>query len=391
MSPPRYAYIDALRGYAILMVIAVHSSQYVSDLSPVVRTLADQGARGVQLFFVASALTLCLSWKARHDGAPSFYIRRFFRIAPMYYLCLPLFLYLQGFGPSASAPDGLGVRHIIMALTFTHGFMPDTITSVVPGSWSIADEMIFYAVFPLLIGALFRARLSTMIVVVIAVTWGCHIIQRNLYSLVAHNITDPQQAALWGMFLYLGFINQLPCFLLGMLVFKWLSEERRVPFPYFFVIGSVIVAVWIAFNPHGVPLLGRLSLPVQYGAVFAAFALGVSRWQPWFLVNPVIGWIGKVSYSGYLVHLAVLSSIPIPHDTLTQAFLTVASITLAISSATFLCIEQPFNRLGHRVIARSRSRLFAGLDAEGSGNDGLRAVLDFREARPSSQPAQTGQ
>jgi len=354
MSPPRYAYIDALRGYAILMVIAVHSSQHVGNLSPTVRSLADQGARGVQLFFVASALTLCLSWKARHDGAPSFYVRRIFRIAPMYYLCLPLFLYLQGFGPSAYAPEGLGARHVIMALTFTHGFMPDTITSVVPGSWSIADEMIFYAIFPLLIGALSRARLSIAIFTMIAATWLCHITQRNLYSLVAHNIIDPQQNALWGMFLYLGFINQLPCFMLGMLVFKWLSEERPVRFPYLLVIGSAIAAVWIAFNPQGVPLLGRLSLPMQYGVVFAAFALGLSHWQPSFLVNPVIGWVGKVSYSAYLVHLAVLSAIPLPHSNFSQAFLSVTIITIAISSVTFHFIEQPFNKLGHRIVERLR-------------------------------------
>jgi peptidoglycan/LPS O-acetylase OafA/YrhL len=352
MSPPRLAYIDALRGYAILMVMAVHSSLYVSDLSPTVRTLADQGARGVQLFFVASALTLCMSWKSRQDGVTSFYVRRFFRIAPMYYLCLPIFLYLQGFGSSAYAPDGLGARHVIMALTFTHGFMPDTITSVVPGSWSIADEMIFYAVFPLLIGTLFRIRFSTMLVAVIAATWVCYISQRNFYALVAHHIPDPQRSTLWGLFLELGFINQLPCFLFGMLVFKWLSEERPVPHPYLFVIGAMAASVWIALQPHGLPVLGRLSLPMQYGVVFAAFALGLSRWQPSFLVNPIIGWVGKVSYSGYLVHFLVLSSLSIPHDNFAEAFLTVVLITIAISSITFRYIEQPFNRLGHRLIRR---------------------------------------
>jgi hypothetical protein len=30
-----------------------------------------------------------------------------------------------------------------MMATFTHGLMPDTISSVVPGSWSIADEVMF--------------------------------------------------------------------------------------------------------------------------------------------------------------------------------------------------------------------------------------------------------
>ena len=128
----RFAYIDALRGYAILMVIAVHSSQYFRDLP--LQALLDQGARGVQLFFVASAITLCMSWTARDDGAPPFYVRRFFRIAPMFYLALLFFVWTRGFGPSIYAPDGIGLRHILMAATFTHGLMPDTITSVVPGS-----------------------------------------------------------------------------------------------------------------------------------------------------------------------------------------------------------------------------------------------------------------
>ena len=61
-------YIDALRGYAILGVVAVHASIAVPDLEWPLRFLAEQGARGVQLFFVVSALTLMLSWHARDDG-----------------------------------------------------------------------------------------------------------------------------------------------------------------------------------------------------------------------------------------------------------------------------------------------------------------------------------
>ena len=147
MEPRRYDYIDALRGYAILMVIAVHSSQYFETLAA--DRLITAGARGVQLFFVASGITLCLSWMARNDGALPFYVRRFFRIAPMFYLAIVFFIFTRGFSPSFYAPDGIGLRHILMTATFTHGMMVDTITSLVPGSWSIADEMMFYAAFPL--------------------------------------------------------------------------------------------------------------------------------------------------------------------------------------------------------------------------------------------------
>jgi peptidoglycan/LPS O-acetylase OafA/YrhL len=38
-------------------------------------------------------MTLCMSWQARHDGAIPFFIRRFFRIAAMYYLSIPFFLW----------------------------------------------------------------------------------------------------------------------------------------------------------------------------------------------------------------------------------------------------------------------------------------------------------
>ena len=52
-----YKYIDALRGWAILGVIIVHSSQNF-ELPSILSRLSAAGARGVQLFFVVSALTL---------------------------------------------------------------------------------------------------------------------------------------------------------------------------------------------------------------------------------------------------------------------------------------------------------------------------------------------
>jgi exopolysaccharide production protein ExoZ len=352
MTPKRYAYIDAIRGYAILLVIAVHSSQYFDDLSVAVRTLADQGARGVQLFFVASAMTLCMSWQARNDGALPFYIRRFFRIAPMYYLSMPLFLWVRGFGPSIYAPDGVGWRHIAMAATFTHGFMPDTITSVVPGSWSIADEMMFYAIFPLLMLGLDRVRFVAAALAAMAVVLVCFGIQRNAYAYAMH-IADPAWRAAWGTFLYLWFMQQLPCFLFGMLAYKWMAEGRAVRWPAALVLVSLLAMVIVAFYP-ALPYIGRSGLSTQYGFIFAAFALGLAHWQPWFLVNPVIGWIGKVSFSAYLVHLWVISMFAVPHANYAEAFAALTAITVAISSITYLVIEEPFNQWGRRLAKRFR-------------------------------------
>ena len=131
-------------------MILVHVSQAVPDLPHQLRLLADQGARGVQLFFVVSALTLMLSWHRRHDGVLPFYIRRLFRIAPVFWLAIAGFLLLDGFDPRYWAPHGIDWRHVLATLTFQHGWHPATITSVVPGGWTIAVEMTFYAMFPII-------------------------------------------------------------------------------------------------------------------------------------------------------------------------------------------------------------------------------------------------
>ena len=178
MSDPvrRFSYIDALRGYAILMVIAVHTSQAFSDLPKPLSTILNQGARGVQLFFVTSALTLSMSWVSRKESALTFYSRRFFRIAPMFWLAIPFFVWLNGTGSSLYAPGGIGIRHIAMTAMFVHGFWPDTITSVVPGGWSVADEVIFYALFPVMVPALLQASWRSLItVMVVAVVLGAQV------------------------------------------------------------------------------------------------------------------------------------------------------------------------------------------------------------------------
>ncbi len=64
----RYAYIDALRGYAILGVISVHTSGTVPHFGGPLRELASYGQYGVHLFFIISAVTLAMSWDARSDG-----------------------------------------------------------------------------------------------------------------------------------------------------------------------------------------------------------------------------------------------------------------------------------------------------------------------------------
>jgi peptidoglycan/LPS O-acetylase OafA/YrhL len=300
-------------------------------------------------------MTLWMSWQARNDGAAPFYVRRFFRIAPMYYLCLPVFLTLDSWGPNLYAPDGIGIRHIVMAATFTHGFMADTITSVIPGSWSIADEMMFYAIFPLLMAV--RVRIAPAFALVVLGTIGCIVLNEYAVGTTARIAAKAWRDA-WATFYFLWFVNQFPCFLFGMLVARWISEDRPTLWPPILVIGSIALAFLNAFRPD-IPVWVRLTLPMQYGVIFALFALGLSKWQPTILVNPVISWIGKISYSGYLVHFILLAlGSPFPHENFLEGFVSLSVLTIALSSVTYVLVEKPFIRAGHAlagvILARVR-------------------------------------
>lgn len=61
----QYDFIDALRGIAILLVIATHIAPIAPPSGDILRRIAQSGAYGVQLFYIVSALTLFLSTNQR--------------------------------------------------------------------------------------------------------------------------------------------------------------------------------------------------------------------------------------------------------------------------------------------------------------------------------------
>lgn len=116
----KYNWINALRGYAILLVILIHSSQAfkVSDFSKII---CDKGDLGVQLFFILSSFTLFNSYSRRkfQDGLDvnrNFFIRRFFRIAPYYYIAGIIYVFYYYFFKN----NPINVYNFIANFTFTN-------------------------------------------------------------------------------------------------------------------------------------------------------------------------------------------------------------------------------------------------------------------------------
>src|SRR5688572_9247524 len=149
-----YDFVDALRGWAILGVIAFHLNFLQPPPVEFLRNIFVEGERGVQLFFIVSSFTLFLSLHSRSqdENKPvrNFFIRRIFRIVPLYYIAIISYFILYQFSPRLFMKQVPSAFDFIANGLFIHGWYPTSMNSVVSGGWSIGVEMSFYLLFPLL-------------------------------------------------------------------------------------------------------------------------------------------------------------------------------------------------------------------------------------------------
>ena len=129
----------------------------------------------VHLFFILSAFSLMHSTENRintRDWCSEYFIRRIFRIAPLYYaiLAFEISRQLLNGGIQANTPK------LLLNLTFTTGFSP--FTEIVWGGWSIGVEMIFYAFFPAII-LLMRTHLLALTTTILSVV-VCYCIRYSM-------------------------------------------------------------------------------------------------------------------------------------------------------------------------------------------------------------------
>ncbi|MFT4099444.1 MAG: acyltransferase [Burkholderiaceae bacterium] len=372
-APAKLAYVDQARGLAILLVLLVHANQHVSDLSPVAHALATFGQSGVQLFFVASAFTLCLSYGRSRNGPPalgSFWLKRVFRIAPMYYagillyLCAHLLVQWREQGSAALlAPYTPG--NLLANLLMVHGFVPSANNTIVPGGWSIGTEMAFYLCFPLLFHVFQRVR-------------GHGLLWLGWPLLIAACVNVAAQAWLHrglgidndnNTFLFYNLLNQMPVFLIGML-FYFLTEDARRPAlraPRRVLVMGMIAgaasttALWLSSHD-----LAFAFVPMALGATFACLLALMRRARQgldWLAV------VGRLSYSIYVVHFVItwitmdlvnraMTDSTLPEIRWLTGFVVVAGASLVVARWTERAIEKPGIALGARVIELCRRGAF---------------------------------
>jgi peptidoglycan/LPS O-acetylase OafA/YrhL len=153
-AKPRIEFLDCLRGLAALYVVAHHLplASFPRIVPPAwLEPLIHNGFTGVTLFFIISAFTLCLTLDGRQRAPHStsnFYVRRLFRIVPLYYVWLAASFALAIVGRWGFDKLPRSSFDLLLYTGFGYNFFSGRQEGLVFSSWTLAVEMVFYAVFP---------------------------------------------------------------------------------------------------------------------------------------------------------------------------------------------------------------------------------------------------
>lgn len=354
----RLPHLDVLRGLAATWVVLFHTVFLTTpNMVPpgLIETFVKNGGMGVTLFFVVSAFSLCLSSDRHHNEARwIFYIRRLFRIVPLFYAMMAVTLLRDQMAFNLSH----SYSEIVANALFLFNFVPEWQTGIVWASWTIGVEMVFYFLFPYIWGkcdgmadAVYRVMLFLMLSVV-------------AYAIVSY-FEEGAKFWQWSFFKY------LPSFLLGVLAYatwKATRDQRRSLDPTalgrMFLATSIFLGAALLYSGQEFQLISGLYWQaVIFSLLAIGAALGAARG---FFSIPALRWVGKNSYSIYLVHpLIIVALQPLYSVVATKTgsgpltFLICSFITLCcvfiISEICWHLIEKPSIDAGSRLIRHLRT------------------------------------
>jgi len=334
----RIGALDGLRALAIWMVFNVHflgwfaaSNYFVppesmwSNIIGVLRA----GHLGVDLFFVTSAY---LIYRALRGKAPRFvfFKKRIYRLLPAHLVVL---IYIALRMPS------LNLEGFLINVAFLAPIVPG-IPVINEVTWSLTWEWFFY-IF-IFVAVLLSPRSEvTVILILLALSVAIAIIESNLLGL------PPS--------FYFG---RYAGFLIGVALVCFQSSRHARMRPQ--VIGMIAVAAFViiitlqmiwslnAGTIQNLPLQGGFFILASLAFAAIIFsALNSGTWvERLFSIAP-LQYMGRISYSFYLVHSIVIGEIlnRFPAQSISGVwlrYLIVFSATIAIASAMYYLFERSY-------------------------------------------------
>lgn len=345
--------LNSLRGIAAVLVVifhvlGIHGLKIPSQLSFV----SAYFGLGVPLFFVISAFSLFLSTSSRvgkEGWLSSYAIRRFMRIAPLFYFIAFFYLVYIPF-QFGSYIDPMS---FFMTISLLFNLMPGHHESMVWAGWTIGVEVLFYLLVPY-----------------------CLVFVKNIYvSMIAVLVAVALSAVFYKFYLspnyptgyaYMSFMGSLGVFFFGIfgfflyLVIKDRSFARIVG--YCLLLVALLIA-WglLAKEQYLVSIVGNRS---SLWALVFVILLVSQCLSPFFVItNRLFSYLGRLSFGLYLCHPPLVYMLKPAYGYFYQyfsdgfAFVGSSIITLFIlvpvARLMNFLVEEPGIRFGEKLINRN--------------------------------------
>ncbi len=395
-AQPRLAWLDALRGIAVLLVVWEHLSHVLlHHLRLVIEHWFFAGYAGVCLFFLVSGYIVPASLE-RRGSLSDFWVGRLARLFPLYTLVLATVAVLQVVG--LRPPVQFAAAHPVQAVLAYATMLPDLLwlPDLLGVTWTLAFEMVFY----LLVAALYaigRRRASAPVALTLAgsalllgpampVLWlssspaatrvvlvvTAAVMAAAFAAMIAGRGRLAVAGAVAGglLALTLLYTNQhaghrwdgllIPALMFtGTVIYR--VQQGEIRWWWLPLVAVLVYGTWavqsarelIGYGPPYTQFIPRVPITLAVVALLfgAGFALRRVR------LPRALTLIGVVSYSVYLLHQVVFDLV---HPYLgpllrgrgavqAAGFVLLTALVIALAWGTHRLVELPGQRLGRRV------------------------------------------
>jgi peptidoglycan/LPS O-acetylase OafA/YrhL len=369
----RLAFLDLARGIAALAVVLAHGlGAWVPGYLDRAQQTIELGRAGVILFLIISGFIIPASLE-QGGSLGKFWLRRFFRLFPAYWLVIAVaYLYLLAGGANLPVPLEDTTTWLVN-MTMCQGFLGhDDVNGVF---WSLTLELLIYFACSLLfaVGLLRRVGWSVGMVFVLGflpVGLIRPLFMSNPYIINGYRL----------LFL-------LP--LVGLIAQRYHSGRIGWRSFYTFALGLPLVVsiVWginKALYPHRVELVSLTSWLYTWGPSYLLFLFLLEARR---LPMPAFGlWLGRISFSLYLFHPLVLSSLLMIGGPVWVLLPALIVGSLLVSALIYYGVEEPGIALGRaierRLFQRKQSALIEQTAAKAVGLIPDRSALDSIKSLP---------
>jgi len=272
MHPKRIRTIDCLRGIAAISICYYHftwGNGHYLPANSIVKKIGGDGYLGVEIFFIISGFILPLSLHNSNYSLKNYFtfiLKRLTRIDIPYFvtiiLCI-LFAYIRTLSPSYKVP-AFSTDYIRIILHI--GYLPSIFHKawLNPAFWTLALEFQFYLLIALFFPLLIHKKIYLYIFIAL--------------SLVASYFSQTDD------FLF----KYLPFFCLGITIFKYYRS----------------LMCFREFLASIVCLFTFILLRFDYHYLFAS-AIPLVIFYEDDINNKLLLFLGKISYSIYLLHIPI--------------------------------------------------------------------------------------